>query len=43
MLSRSSDTYLSAKVKTALLSDEAVKSNTIKVVSEAEFDSYLEG
>jgi osmotically-inducible protein OsmY len=34
MLSRSSDTYLSAKVKTALLADKTVSSNDIKVVSE---------
>ena len=34
LLSRSNDTYLSAKVKTALLANEDV-SNTVKVVSES--------
>lgn len=34
MLSRSSDTYLSAKVKTALLTDKQVAANNVKVVSE---------
>ena len=35
LLSRSNDTYLSAKVKTALLANENVSANTVKVVSES--------
>lgn len=35
MLARTSDTYLSAKVKTALLSTDGIQANNVKVVSES--------
>lgn len=35
LLSRSNDTYLSAKVKTALIADEYISAHSVKVVSES--------